>query len=106
MLWDWWSSVYTLTTPLIVAEFHDDVRWVPVASQCQQSRPVIFPTESKEHIVTMASGEHNVNRLINANASFTRQRDDARRTRQLAEERLNLVKKDSEYYDIPIDIDR
>ena len=80
--------------------FHDDddVRlWVPVASQCQQSRPVIFPTESKEHIVTMASGEHNVNRLINANASFTRQRDDARRTRQLAEERLNLVKKDSEY---------
>ena len=54
----------------------------------------------------MASGEHNVNRLINANASFTRQRDDARRTRQLAEERLNLVKKDSEYYDVPIDIDR
>jgi len=41
-------------------------------------------------------GEQNVNRLISANASFTRQRDDARRTRQLAEERLNLVKKDSE----------
>eukprot|EP00984_Skeletonema_dohrnii_P020136 scaffold9739_cov122-Skeletonema_dohrnii-CCMP3373.AAC.2 len=42
------------------------------------------------------NGEQNVNRLISANASFTRQRDDARRTRQLAEERLNLVKKDSE----------
>mmetsp|Transcript_1808 Transcript_1808/g.2587 ORF Transcript_1808/g.2587 Transcript_1808/m.2587 type:complete len:225 (-) Transcript_1808:94-768(-) len=41
-------------------------------------------------------GEQNVNRLISANASFTRQRDDARRTRQLAEERLNLVKKDRE----------
>jgi hypothetical protein len=45
-------------------------------------------------------GEQNVNRLINANASFTRQRDDARRTKQLAEERLNLVKKDSECDDI------
>jgi|SaaInl74LU_5_DNA_1037368.scaffolds.fasta_scaffold12746_5 hypothetical protein len=44
----------------------------------------------------MNGGEQNVNRLISANASFTRQRDDARRTRQLAEERLNLVKKDSE----------
>ena len=41
-------------------------------------------------------GEQNVNRLINASSSFQRQRDDARRTRQLAEERLNLVKKDSE----------
>jgi hypothetical protein len=43
-------------------------------------------------------GEQNVNRLISANASFTRQRDDARRTKQLAEERLNLVKKDSKKY--------
>ena len=42
-------------------------------------------------------GEQNVNRLISANASFTRQRDDARRSKQLAEERLNLVKKDSEF---------
>jgi hypothetical protein len=47
-------------------------------------------------------GEQNVNRLINANASFTRQRDDARRTKQLAEERLNLVKKDSECDDIAL----
>jgi len=59
----------------------------------------------KEHfsfLSTMASsytgGEQNVNRLISANASFTRQRDDARRTKQLAEERLNLVKKDSKKY--------
>ena len=57
-------------------------------------------TVTKHSLDTMASyttgGEQNVNRLINANASFTRQRDDARRTKQLAEERLNLVKKDSE----------
>jgi hypothetical protein len=54
---------------------------------------------STKRNATMASytgGEQNVNRLISANASFTRQRDDARRTKQLAEERLNLVKKDSE----------
>ena len=45
---------------------------------------------------TCTGGEQNVNRLISANASFTRQRDDARRTKQLAEERFNLVKRDSE----------
>lgn len=63
-----------------------------------------FTLRTKHSLDTMASyttgGEQNVNRLINANASFTRQRDDARRTKQLAEERLNLVKKDSECDDI------
>ncbi len=57
-------------------------------------------------MASYTGGEQNVNRLISANASFTRQRDDARRTRQLAEERLNLVKKDSEYPIISDRIDR
>ncbi len=83
-----------------------DTTKITTSSSSHFFRFIELSKVTKRSLDTMASytagGEQNVNRLINANASFTRQRDDARRTKQLAEERLNLVKKDSECDDIAL----